>query len=397
MHTHEPQEPNPAAPRTRTDRGALLAAIASISVMGLATGLTLPLVSLRLFEAGAPAGLIAVFAALPAVGTILTSLALDPLTQRFGPRRLLVLAVLTSLASILVLATPFRAWPWALSRIAMGVSASILFALGEARILEVSSAAARGRWAGAYATTLTACQFAGPALLALLGTRAAAPLAVAVLLHLASCILLLRTRWQHAPHAGEGPLAPRAFFGGCLPLAAAVLFFSMFDSTALALLPLYGLKIGFGTQAATLMASAVFLGDACLQVPLGWAADRFGRPGVHLACALATALVALAVPLALPVPLGVWSCLFLMGGAAGALYTLAIVRLGDRFRGRQLIAANAYVGMLWGAGSLAGPLAGSAAMELWRPHGLMFFVGIGALMCAALMLVRAAPRAVTAR
>ena len=80
-----------------------------------------------------------------------------------------------------------------------------------------------------------------------------------------------------------------------------------------------------------------------------------------------------------------------MGGTAGALYTLAIVRLGDRFSGNALISANAFVGLLWGAGSLGGPLLGSLSMGVLAPHGLMLFVAAGATLALLSMLNRPAP------
>jgi MFS family permease len=77
-----------------------------------------------------------------------------------------------------------------------------------------------------------------------------------------------------------------------------------------------------------------------------------------------------------------------MGGTAGALYTLAIVRLGDRLRGTRLISANAFVGMLWGVGALCGPVLGSLSMTAVQPQGLMLFVAAGAFGCLLLMLRR---------
>jgi MFS family permease len=141
----------------------------------------------------------------------------------------------------------------------------------------------------------------------------------------------------------------------------------------------YGLKIGLATSLAVLMVSVLFLGDACLQVPLGWAADRFGRTRVHAACGWVAVLVALALPLGLVSSPAMWGALFLIGGAAGGLYTLAIVRIGDRFRGTALISANAFVGILWGVGGLLGPVLGSASMAALNPQGLMLFVAAGAL------------------
>ena len=46
----------------------------------------------------------------------------------------------------------------------------------------------------------------------------------------------------------------------------------------------------------------------------------------------------------------------LLGAAAGGIYTLALVLIGQHFRGPDLVTANACVGLLWGVGSLLGPL-----------------------------------------
>src|SRR5580692_10817959 len=81
---------------TQAMLGPLMTAIASISVMGLASGLTLPFVSLRLLQAGASAASIAAMAALPAVGTIGVSLCLSQLTRLLGSKALLIGAMLLS-------------------------------------------------------------------------------------------------------------------------------------------------------------------------------------------------------------------------------------------------------------------------------------------------------------
>jgi MFS family permease len=388
--TKLPSHLRPQPPADPAPYRTILAAIGSICVVGLATGLTLPLVSVRLLQADASAVAIAALAALPAVGTIGISFALSTLTRTFGAKALMVGAMLLSCASILVLATPYSLPSWVLSRLGMGVATGILFALGEARILEITGERARGRWTGLYATMLTACQFAGPALLAVVGTVSSVSLVIAAALHGVSIALLARTGWSSPVRGNEPLLSLPEFIRHSLPLAAAVLFFAMFDSTMLSLLPVYGLKIGFLTGVALLMVTVVFLGDACLQIPIGWAADRFGRPVVHSGCALLTGLVALTLP-GLVGAAAMWPCLFLLGGAAGGVYTLAIVRIGDRFGGGRLISANAFVGLLWGAGSLSGPLLGGLAMAALKPHGLMLLVAAGALACLVLMSYRTGP------
>jgi MFS family permease len=367
---------------------ALIGAIASISVVGLASGLTLPLVSLRLVQAGASATAIAAMAALPAVGTIGMSFLLAPLTRRLGAKTLLIGAIVLSGVSVMALATPYAPVPWLLSRLGTGISASILFGLGEARILEISSDGARGRWTGLYAPTLTLCQFAGPTMLAVLGLQSRLPLLIAAALHVVSIAFLIGTRWRSLAQPPEPALTLSQFVRHSLPLASAVLFFAMFDSAVLSLLPLYGLKLGLTTRLAILLATVVFLGDACLQIPIGWAADRFGRRATHLSCALLTAIVAAGLSLGGSGHATIWPALFLMGGTAGALYTLSIVRIGDAFRGARLISANAFVGTLWGLGALSGPVLASLAMAAVNPQGLMLFVAAGGFVCLLLMLKR---------
>jgi MFS family permease len=374
----------------RTPLRPLMTAIGSISVVGLATGVTLPLVSVRLSQSGATPAMIAALAALPALGTLAISLALSALTRAFGSRAMLLAALALSCLSVLTLATPFALLPWSLSRLAMGVATGILFALGETRILEVARGEVRGRWTGVYATSLTACQLTGPALLALLGPQSQWPVGIAAAMHGVAFVLLASDRWEPPPATPERQLSWHERLQGALPLAVAVLFFAMFDSTVLSLLPLYGLGLGLSVRVAVLMVSVVLLGDTVMQVPLGWAADRFGRVRVHAACGVLTCVAALCVPFIYTGTAATWAILFVMGGAAGALYTLAIVRIGDRFSGEQLIAANAFVGFLWGIGSLAGPVLGSASMQVMKPHGLMLFVAAGAGLVLLSMLSRGA-------
>jgi MFS family permease len=52
------------------------------------------------------------------------------------------------------------------------------------------------------------------------------------------------------------------------------------------------------------------------------------------------------------------------------IYTIAMVLIGERFRGADLAAASALFGVMWGSGSILGPSAGGLAMDFSGPHGL---------------------------
>ena len=230
---------------------------------------------------------------------------------------------------------------------------------------------------------------AGPALLALLGAHDSAPVWIAVVLHGAAFLFVTLGSWKSpASPSGATTLSLGQFCATALPLAIAVVYFAMFDSSMLSLLPLYGLAVGLSERAAVMLATMVLLGDASLQVFVGWAADRFGRSRIHGICGALTCISALSVPLSARWPLMLWVALFVMGGAAGGLYTLAIVQIGDRFAGQALIAANAFVGIMWGLGSISGPLAGSAGMAIAGPQGLLLFAAAGALVFTTVLWLR---------
>jgi MFS family permease len=66
-----------------------------------------------------------------------------------------------------------------------------------------------------------------------------------------------------------------------------------------------------------------------------------------------------------------WNLLFMLvyGAIMSAIYTVAMVIIGERFRGADLAAASALFGLMWGGGSILGPPIGGLAMDL-HPHGV---------------------------
>ncbi|VAQ03656.1 major facilitator family transporter [Klebsiella pneumoniae] len=61
----------------------------------------------------------------------------------------------------------------------------------------------------------------------------------------------------------------------------------------------------------------------------------------------------------------------LLGAAAGALYTLSLVRAGKTFNGQKLIMINALFGFFWSAGSVAGPVVSGMLIGITGYDGLI--------------------------
>ena len=354
------------------------AVCAAVISVGLALGLSLPLVSLRLEGWGHGPFAIGVMAAMPGIGVLLGASLAGRLATACGAARLMRLSLLVGALSVALLALLPSYLLWLALRLWLGVTLTLVFILGESWINQLAVEAWRGRLVALYGTGYALSQLSGPLLLARLGTAGDAGFWSAVLLMLGGALLLLGARG--APRMDARPGVGRGLRGFCrhLPTVAwAVVLFAAFEAMILTLLPVYGLRQGLDQATALRMAGAVVIGDALLQLPLGWLADRVPRRALFRTCGLALLLVSLAIP-ALLQSAFIWGLLILFGASAGGLFTLALILVGERFRDAALVRANAHVAQLWGIGCLLGPLATGAASQWLSGHALPLLMAGGA-------------------
>lgn len=70
-----------------------------------------------------------------------------------------------------------------------------------------------------------------------------------------------------------------------------------------------------------------------------------------------------------------------MGAVGCAVYTMALIELGSRFKGTALVAANAAFALMWGVGGIVGPPGAGALMQAIGPVGLPAVIaGLDALL-----------------
>ena len=272
-------------------------------------------------------------------------------------------------------------------RFLMGVGCGLLVVLGETWVNVISAPQWRGRCVAAYATMYTLCQVAGPSVLAWFGSNAVWPLWIAFACNVLGFALLLPSKCEMAlgEDTGKHSMTPLAVIRFAPAVILAIFTFAFFDTAMLALLPLYGLQYGLSEQAAVLAVSVLFIGDALFQMPLGWLADRFGAKRVHTFCARFFIVFLLLLPWVMGGML-LWPLLLLLGASAGGLYTLGLIRVGGRFEGQDLVAANAAIGIVWGVGSLTGPLISNGLMHALGSNGLLY--GLVGLSVAFLLCTR---------
>ncbi|WP_160121601.1 MFS transporter [Rhodovarius lipocyclicus] len=367
---------------------SMAAVIVMATMFGLTYSLSAALIALDLAARQLSEAVIGANAAMHAVGVLATAMVLPRLVARVGVRRL-VLASLV-LAALVLLGLPLLPflWLWFPLRFLLGAASEVLFVLSETWINSLSTEATRARAMAAYTAAMALGFALGPLILSLVGRAGMLPYAIGAGLALAAT-LLVASRHVQAPvfdrPAQGGPwhylrLAPLAM--GATVLNAAI------ETAGLSFLALYAVHLGWPEEEATRLITAMMIGAILLQLPIGWLGDKMDRHRLVIALAIVAALGALLWPWVLGEAWAAYALLFVWGGAFVGIYTLMLAVVGSRFQGSELVGIYAVMGLAWGAGALAGPLAAGMAMEATR-HGLAFFA---ALACGAFAVVAVALR-----
>jgi MFS family permease len=358
--------------------GTYFAVCSAVISIGLALGVTMPLVSLRLESWGYDAFAIGVMAATPAVGVLLGASLAGRLAGRLGTTLLMQLCLLVGALSVALLALVQDYAIWLVLRLLIGVALTVVFILGESWINQLSVEKWRGRLVALYGTGYALSQLSGPLLLNALGTDGDRAFWTGTGLLIGGSLLLLGR--SGAPRVDEHSASARgltAFCRGMPAIAWAVVLFAAFEAMMLTLLPIYGLRQGFTQEVALFMVSVVVVGEAALQLPIGWLADLMSRRTLFRGCGLVLLLSSLSIPPLLHTSL-IWPVWVLFGASAGGLFTLSLILIGERFRDDELVRANAHVAQLWGIGCLLGPLATGAASQWVSGHALPLLMAAGA-------------------
>jgi MFS family permease len=357
---------------------------ASVAVLGIGVGSTLPLTALVLTARGFGPDIVGWLVAAVAAGGVAGTLASPAATRRCGRRAVMIQCVGAAALSVIALQYVDSLWAWAALRALFGAAMAPLFVLGEAWISTLPGDAVRGRVVALYTTSFTLCQVVGPLLTeALAAVPGRAFLICGAVFLLGIPGIALARDGEGAARAGAAPAATRgtpkdaaASWLTILRTAPAIVagagLFAAFDNIFLSFLPLFALDHGQSRERALAAVVIVFLGDAGLQFAAGWLADHLGLARVQRAGGAALCVLLPLLPAMIRVP-GLWELyLFVLGGIAGSVYTLSMVSSGERFSGAALLRASGLIALTWNVATSVGPAAtglvmryaGSAAMTL---------------------------------
>jgi MFS family permease len=362
----------------------IAAAIGLIALVGVSLSLTIPLLAIAMERMGVSSTLSGLNTAVAGLANMAVVPFVPRLAARIGVQRLVMAALL--LGAVASLSFPFAPfWAWFPLRFALGASLGTLFVLSEFWINAAAPPEKRGFVMGIYATVLSAGFASGPALLALTGTEGWPPFLMAGGLFLLAFLPLLAAGGGTPALEEEGKSSVFAMMFAIPTATFAALTFGAVETGAFALLPVYGLREGYGEATAALLISVATAGNILCQMPLGALSDRIDRRRVLAFCGLAGVLGCLLMPVTISNPWLFLPLLCIWGGLVGGLYTVGLAHLGARFTGLELASANAAFVMLYSAGLTAGPPIVGAGMDAIGPHG--FALALAAMLAGYTTLV----------
>jgi MFS family permease len=341
------------------------------------------LVALRLDAHGCSVAVLGVIAAAPWIAVLLVGGHVPGLLAR--ARHASVNGIALAISSVAVAVLMLVGDPALVfaANLCLGVGLILRWVACDSWIIALAPDALRGRVIGIYETLMACGMAAGPLIVALFGSSTASPFLACLALLLAAASSLLAVRCTPVPaQAVAGSASVRWSVISLMTSAAFIAGF--IETSCVSLLPVLGQQGGWPV-ARTLALGSFAAGGTVAQLPLGYLADRLG----YRSCQLMTAAVVVATGTMLAIS---WSParpalllveLFLLGGAAGGMITLAIIEAGSSGP-EQASAAASRIAVAYTVGSIAGPPALGTLATLVGPATFpAAFAVIGAMFCYA--------------
>jgi MFS family permease len=373
------------------DTKAAIAAIAAISVVGIAIGLGIPLLSIVMENRGYSASLIGTNTAIAGLASLVAAPFAAPIAARFGVVQTIGAMIVLGAVSFLgfYLFDSFLAW--GLLRATLHFALTLLFVLSEFWITVSAPPEKRGLMLGVYATVLSLGFALGPLLFAQIGSAGIAPFATGFGIILLALIPVLLA-WNRNPDiAGEEKSRFLPFVIAVPTATAAVLVFGAVETGGFSLLPVYGTQLGYSESDSALLLTVIGLGNVLMQIPIGLLSDKV-RDRRHLLLALA--VLGIVGVLSMTLFPASWLLLalvlFIWGGAVAGLYTVGLAHLGASFTGRDLASANAAFVFCYAVGMLLGPQTIGIGMDWLGPNGFSYSLAVFFILYICLVLQRIA-------
>lgn len=288
-------------------------------------------------------------------------------------------------AAMPLLPTPLS---WIVLRALIGFGCAGLFIATESWLNAKASPSERGKIFSIYMVGTFLALGLGQLLVGRMEIEAEAPFNVIVALFAVALVMVTVTRAEPPQLTVEPALSFRHLSSAAPVAVAGTLLSGLINGAFYALVPAWMLSQQIeNTKIGWVMLSAV-LGGLALQVPVGRLSDWFDRRHVLIAlsgCLVITVIALALLPHTLPIVLPLAA---LFGGLMSTLYPVCVAHAHDRMPADRVVAVSSRLILLSGVGSVLGPLIGMNLMKRYEIDGVLYMMGVAALLLAVVAAVR---------
>ena len=307
-------------------------------------------------------------------GFTLGALLCERIIERIGHIR--AYAAFAGLVVAATAAMPLLPGPlsWLTLRFVVGFGCAGIFTATESWLNAKAEPAQRGRVFSTYMFGTFVALALGQLLIGRANIEAVTPFNAIAALFAVALVMVSATRAE--PPRGTSSVAlPFGHLLRAAPVAVIGCVVSgLVSATFYALVPAWMQDEGIQRETIAIFMLAVVLGGLAFQVPVGRISDRFDRRLVLSLLSLGFAAVAsvlVNLPHYRPV---VFPAAALMGGFMSTLYPVCVANAHDRMPADRVVAVSAWLILVSGLGSVAGPLIGASLMARLSIDAVFYFM-----------------------
>lgn len=363
-------------------------ALANNVLVGMGTGIFLPLLPLRLDMMGESPASIGLHAVSSSIGVLLVAPFMSTWLSRFGAPLVIAIGCIASALPTLLMLVAADYWLWFALRLIIGCGLAIHWVGSDAWLNQAATERIRGRILSLYVVSFIGGLSAGSALLNQLDLAGDAPfLVMAACFGLALSPLILA--WRSGPiFLPSSTKASLGMFRIAPILMTVGVLIGLADGAAFALIPLFAILSGMTDHHAVWVMTSFLLGGSLMQFPIGWLSDAMDRRYVLIMLALVAIVIAPILPSAMDGGPVTWLLSGLFGAAVIGMYAVSLGIIGRRFTGGDMAAANAVFVLCYEFGALTGAPVGGAAMDAMGAPGLPMVMGVACLLVLMAVMLR---------
>lgn len=375
------------APTSRGVYAFLAATMVSTFFVGVTFGLGYPLAALTLEAAGQPSWILGVAGAAPPLGIMLLLPVLPGLIGKLGAVRALVLGSILSAIGFLALYAFTDPWIWIGLRFLMGVFLAAGWLITQMWVTVAAPPRISGRVMAGYVFAFSSGSTACPLLIDALGFEGPVPfLTGAVLAALTMVPILPVARWAPEMEVNEVDGFGHMLRVAPLPVVCCLLS-GFVELSSFSLITKVAMAGGLSTDEALRLLTIFLIGAMLLQFVVGWLADLMQAVWVGIGLCVVSATASFALPWLLPNFPAAAFAMFLLGGVAYGIYTVAMAVIGEDGQDADHSVGNVAIITSYQAGGVIGPIASGAAMTIAPVAGFVAAVVTASLLAGVMMII----------